>query len=43
MDGMGLLGAGDLEVLRKDFAASPAYRLAQNAVTRVTELGRAHV
>ena len=36
MDSMGLLGAGDLEVLRKDFAASPAYRLAQNAVTRVT-------
>ena len=36
MDGTGLLGAGDLEVLRKDFAASPAYRLAQNAVTRVT-------
>jgi bleomycin hydrolase len=31
-----LLGAGDLEVLRKDFAASTAYRLAQNAVTRVT-------
>ena len=36
MDSTGLLGAGDLEVLRKDFAASPAYRLAQNAVTRVT-------
>ena len=36
MDATGLLGAGDLEVLRKDFAASPAYRLAQNAVTRVT-------
>ena len=34
MDATGLLGAGDLEVLRKDFAASPAYRLAQNAVTR---------
>ncbi len=31
----GTLSAGDLEVLRKDFAASPAYRLAQNAVTRV--------
>ncbi len=30
------LGAGDLESLRKDFAASPLYRLAQNAVTRVT-------
>jgi bleomycin hydrolase len=32
----GTLNAGDLELLRKDFAASPAYRLAQNAVTRVT-------
>src|SRR5712691_4635119 len=31
----GMLSAGDLEVLRKDFAANPAYRLAQNAVTRV--------
>jgi bleomycin hydrolase len=31
----GTLGAGDLEVLRKDFSANPAYRLAQNAVTRV--------
>jgi bleomycin hydrolase len=31
----GTLSAGDLESLRKDFAASPAYRLAQNAVTRV--------
>jgi bleomycin hydrolase len=30
------LSAADLEVLRKDFSASPAYRLAQNAVTRVT-------
>ncbi len=29
------LDAADLESLRKDFAASPAYRLAQNAVTRV--------
>jgi bleomycin hydrolase len=29
------LTAADLELLRKDFAASPAYRLAQNAVTRV--------
>src|SRR5215472_16128566 len=29
------LGTGDLELLRKDFAANPAYRLAQNAVTRV--------
>ncbi len=29
------LGAEDLELLRKDFSASPAYRLAQNAVTRV--------
>jgi bleomycin hydrolase len=26
---------GDLELLRKEFSASPAYRLAQNAVTRV--------
>ncbi|HBW19654.1 MAG: aminopeptidase C [Streptosporangiaceae bacterium] len=31
----GTLSDGDLELLRKDFAASPAYRLAQNAVTRV--------
>ena len=31
----GTLSAGDLELLRKDFSASPAYRLAQNAVTRV--------
>ena len=30
------LNAGDLELLRKDFSASPAYRLAQNAVTRVS-------
>jgi bleomycin hydrolase len=30
------LGAADLEQLRKDFSANPAYRLAQNAVTRVT-------
>ena len=30
------LGAGDLELLRKDFYADPAYRLAQNAVTRVS-------
>jgi bleomycin hydrolase len=29
------LSGGDLELLRKDFSASPAYRLAQNAVTRV--------
>ncbi|HXP20637.1 MAG TPA: C1 family peptidase [Streptosporangiaceae bacterium] len=36
MPGMdGTLTAGDLEVFRKDFTASPAYRLAQNAVTRV--------
>ena len=28
--------AGDLERLRKDFSANPVYRLAQNAVTRVT-------
>jgi bleomycin hydrolase len=32
----GTLNAQDLELLRKDFSASPAYRLAQNAVTRVT-------
>jgi bleomycin hydrolase len=32
----GTLSAGDLELFRKDFAATPAYRLAQNAVTRVT-------
>jgi bleomycin hydrolase len=32
----GTLAAADLEQLRKDFSASPAYRLAQNAVTRVT-------
>jgi bleomycin hydrolase len=31
----GTLTAGDLELLRKDFSASPAYRMAQNAVTRV--------
>ncbi len=31
----GTLSAGELELLRKDFSASPAYRLAQNAVTRV--------
>ncbi len=31
----GTLAAGDLELLRKDFTANPAYRLAQNAVTRV--------
>ncbi len=30
------LDPGDLELLRKDFSANPAYRLAQNAVTRVT-------
>ena len=30
------LSAADLERLRKDFSANPAYRLAQNAVTRVT-------
>jgi bleomycin hydrolase len=29
------LSAADLELLRKDFSASPAYRMAQNAVTRV--------
>jgi bleomycin hydrolase len=32
----GILGDADLERLRKDFSANPAYRLAQNAVTRVT-------
>jgi bleomycin hydrolase len=30
------LSTGDLELLRKDFTTNPAYRLAQNAVTRVT-------
>ncbi len=30
------LEPGDLELLRKDFSVNPAYRLAQNAVTRVT-------
>jgi bleomycin hydrolase len=32
----GTLSGQDLELLRKDFSASPAYRLAQNAVTRVS-------
>jgi bleomycin hydrolase len=32
----GTLAAADLELLRKDFSANPTYRLAQNAVTRVT-------
>ncbi|HEY2508206.1 MAG TPA: C1 family peptidase [Streptosporangiaceae bacterium] len=32
----GTLAATDLELLRKGFAANPVYRLAQNAVTRVT-------
>ena len=32
----GTLAAGDLERLRKDFSTNPVYRLAQNAVTRVT-------
>jgi bleomycin hydrolase len=32
----GTLGAADLELLRKDFSANPAYRIAQNAVTRVS-------
>jgi bleomycin hydrolase len=32
----GSLAAADLEQLRKDFTASAGYRLAQNAVTRVT-------
>src|SRR6202161_235379 len=31
-----MLAAADLERLRKDFSASPIYRLAQNAVTRVS-------
>jgi bleomycin hydrolase len=30
------LSAVDLELLRKDFSANPAYRLAQNAVTRAS-------
>ncbi len=34
MDGM--LAAADLEQLRKEFTTNPVYRLAQNAVTRVT-------
>jgi len=32
----GTLTVGDLEQLRKDFSVNPVYRLAQNAVTRVT-------
>jgi bleomycin hydrolase len=32
----GTLAAAELERLRKDFSANPTYRLAQNAVTRVT-------
>jgi bleomycin hydrolase len=32
----GTLSAADTELLRKDFAANPAYRMAQNAVTRVS-------
>ena len=32
----GTLAAADLELLRKDFSANPTYRLAQNAVTRVS-------
>ncbi len=31
----GTITVADLELLRKDFSANPAYRLAQNAVTRV--------
>ncbi|MDQ6839525.1 MAG: C1 family peptidase [Actinomycetota bacterium] len=31
----GILGAAEFELLRKDFSTNPAYRLAQNAVTRV--------
>jgi bleomycin hydrolase len=34
MDAM--LGIAELDLLRKDFCANPAYRLAQNAVTRVS-------
>ena len=32
----GTLAGADLELLRKNFSANPAYRLVQNAVTRVT-------
>jgi bleomycin hydrolase len=32
----GTLAVADLDLLRKDFLADPAYRLAQNAVTRVS-------
>jgi bleomycin hydrolase len=32
----GTLAAAELDQLRKDFTANPGYRLAQNAVTRVT-------
>ena len=32
----GTLAGAELEQLRKDFSANPVYRLAQNAVTRVT-------
>jgi bleomycin hydrolase len=32
----GTLSAQDTELLRKEFSANPGYRLAQNAVTRVT-------
>src|SRR6185437_7350207 len=32
----GTLAAAELERLRKDFSANPVYRLAQNAVTRVS-------
>ena len=32
----GTLSGAELERLRKDFSANPSYRLAQNAVTRVT-------
>ena len=32
----GTLSAQDTELLRKEFSANPAYRMAQNAVTRVT-------
>ena len=36
MTAPGSLGRADVELLRKDFAADPAYRRTQNAVTQVT-------
>ena len=38
----GTLAAADLELLRKDFSANPAYRLAQNAVTQGLGRRRRH-